>query len=92
MFFISYDFSSDKTRAKFSKFLKKHGRRIQYSVFEIKNSPRIMEKILNEINTNYQKLFTISDSVLVWSVSEKEQSKIHRFGWSLHDEEDLVVF
>ena len=42
MLIISYDISNDKLRTKFSKFLCKFGYRLQYSVFEIKNSKRIL--------------------------------------------------
>ena len=38
MLIVTYDIHDDKTRTKFGKLLKKYGRRLQYSVFEIKNS------------------------------------------------------
>ncbi|MGP5058704.1 CRISPR-associated endonuclease Cas2 [Psychrobacter celer] len=34
--------SDNKTRAKFAKFLLEHGDRIQYSVYEIHNSERVL--------------------------------------------------
>ena len=54
MFIVSYDFENDRRRGKFSKFLKKYGRRLQYSVFEIKNSHRILENIIKEIDLKYK--------------------------------------
>ncbi|MCQ4775514.1 CRISPR-associated endonuclease Cas2 [Lacrimispora saccharolytica] len=44
MIIVSYDISDDKLRAKFAKYLSRFGNRIQYSVFEIDNSPRIVNK------------------------------------------------
>ena len=58
MLIVSYDIHDDKTRTKFGKLLKKYGRRIQYSVFEIKNSQRIINIITREIDEKYFKNFT----------------------------------
>ena len=49
MILISYDISDNKLRNKFSKFIKKYGIRIQYSVFEITNSKRMLNNISCEI-------------------------------------------
>ncbi|OGD68771.1 CRISPR-associated endonuclease Cas2 [Candidatus Campbellbacteria bacterium RIFCSPLOWO2_01_FULL_34_15] len=92
MFLISYDFHSDKTRAKFSKFLKKYGRRIQYSVFEIKNSDRVLQNILKEIKLKYQKNFTGADSVVIITVCEGCKKKVERFGYAKNDEKDVLIF
>jgi len=43
MLLVSYDISNDKLRTRFAKYLSKYGNRLQYSVFEIKNSDRIIE-------------------------------------------------
>jgi len=58
MFIISYDFSDNRERAKFSKFLKKYGRRIQFSVYEIRNSERVLNNIMKEIEYKYKPSFT----------------------------------
>jgi CRISPR-associated protein Cas2 len=42
MLIVSYDISNDKIRTRFAKFLSKFGYRLQYSIFEIKNSKRIL--------------------------------------------------
>ncbi|MFA7170661.1 MAG: CRISPR-associated endonuclease Cas2, partial [Candidatus Paceibacterota bacterium] len=76
MVIICYDFSDNKTRARFSKFLKKYGRKIQFSVYEIKNSQRILQNILDEIELRYKKEFTNSDSILIFSVCEGCKKKI----------------
>ena len=64
--FISYDFEDNRKRARFAKFLKKFGRKIQYSVYEIKNSPRVLQNILSEIELKYKKDFSGSDSILIF--------------------------
>lgn len=90
MLLVVYDISSDRLRTRFSKFLKKFGRRIQYSVFEIKNSPRIISNIETEIKMNYEKNFGQSDSVLVFNIPDK--SNILRFGYPVNEETDLLIF
>ena len=45
MTLISYDISNDKLRTKFSKYIRKYGPRIQYSVYEIDNTPRILDTL-----------------------------------------------
>ena len=42
MIIISYDISDNKKRTKFAKYLSKFGYRLQYSVFQIENSERIL--------------------------------------------------
>jgi len=92
MLLISYDFSNDKVRSKFSKFLEKFGRRLQYSVFEIKNSPRMLQNILNEIELDYKKKFTGADSIIIIPICEGDRKKIRRYGYAKNEEMDVVVF
>ena len=92
MLLITYDFTDNRTRTKFSKFLQKYGRRVQLSVFEIKNSDRVLNKILLEIEKVYKKKFTLADSILIWSISEADQKKIIRYGYAVHEDEEVVVF
>ena len=49
MLIVSYDISDDKLRTRFSKFLSRFGYRLQYSVFKIKNSQRLRDNIMAEI-------------------------------------------
>ena len=65
MILISYDISNDKLRTKFSKYIRKYGPRIQYSVYEIDNSPRILDNIISEINHRFMPLFEETDSILI---------------------------
>lgn len=92
MFIIAYDFESDKRRAKFSKFLKKYGRRIQYSVFELKNSSRILDNVLKEIKLKYEPSFTKGDSIVIITVCEGCKKKTERFGYAANEEEEILFF
>lgn len=89
MYLILYDIESDKLRTKFSKFLEKYGRRLQYSVFEIQNSSRILDNIRTEIVNKFEKRFVQGDSVLVYSVPDT--ACIAKFGYPVNEETDLVV-
>ena len=89
MLIVSYDLSNDRTRNKFSKFLLKYGRRIQYSVYEIRNSSRILQNILNEIEFKYKQSFTGADSVIIFKTCKGCDTKIKRYGFSANEEELL---
>lgn len=90
VFIIVYDISSDKLRTHFSKFLSRFGRRLQFSVFEIKNSPRILDNIRTEIKASYEPKFDQGDSVLVLHVDDN--AVIDRFGHAANEETDLLFF
>jgi CRISPR-associated protein Cas2 len=92
MILLSYDIANDKVRTKFSKFLNKFGRRMQYSVYEIRNSQRVLQNILNEIELRYKKQFTGADSVVIFQISESDQRKIVRYGYAKNEEETVVIF
>lgn len=92
MLIVSYDFEENRPRAKFSKFLKKFGGKMQYSVFEIKNSPRILKNILSEVELKYKKQFTGSDSIVIIPLCEACEKKMVRYGYAENEEKDVVVF
>ncbi len=92
MIIVSYDFTNDKKRAKFAKFLKQYGYKLQYSVYQIKNSQRILNNILEEIELVYKKTFNDTDSILIFSLCEGCQKKIKRYGSAKHYEEDVIYF
>jgi len=89
MLVISYDISDNKLRNRFSKYLGKFGGRLQYSVFEIQNSERVLENITTHITHHFEKRFSQSDSVMIFNLSK--QCKITRFGYAKNDETDLVI-
>lgn len=92
MILVSYDFVEDKTRTQFSTFLKKFGRRIQYSVFEIRNSPRVLTNIMKEIELVYKKKFTNSDSIVIFPICLGCQKKIVRYGYAANEEKEVLIF
>lgn len=92
MLIVSYDFCDDKRRTKFAKFLKKYGHRLQYSVFELKNSRRILQNVIKEVEYKHKQHFTSTDSVLIYQICQTCERKILRYGYSVHEEEELVIF
>ncbi|MCQ2551282.1 MAG: CRISPR-associated endonuclease Cas2 [Clostridia bacterium] len=89
MIIVSYDISSDKLRRQFSTFISKFGYRLQYSVFEIKNSEHILNNIRTEIQNNFGNRFSDEDSVIIFQLSNT--CKIERYGYAKHDEDDLLI-
>lgn len=90
MLLIIYDIESDKLRSKLSSFLKQFGRRLQYSVFEIQNSPRLLENIRLELKHSFEKEFSQSDSVMIINIPDN--AIIDRFGYAKNEESDLLLF
>lgn len=90
MIIVSYDFSNNKRRAKFSKFLEQYGERIQYSVFMVKNSPRVMKRILLEVEMKYRRYFENTDSIMIFSVCNGCVEKLVRYGSAKHAEKEVV--
>lgn len=89
MIIISYDISIDKLRTKFARYLQKYGHRIQYSVFEIDNSKKILENISLGIKNNFEKRFSQEDSVIIFELSSS--CKITRYGYAKNEETDLHI-
>jgi CRISPR-associated protein Cas2 len=90
MLLVSYDFTDDKIRTKFSKFLSKYGYRIQYSVFRIKNSKRLLQNIRSEIKLKYEKKFSKTDSIYVFQICEGCMKKIDKYGFAKYEDEDII--
>ena len=88
MLIVSYDISDDKVRTQFSKFLSKFGYRLQYSVFRIKNSDRILNNIIQEINGVFKKKFEETDSVFVFSMSKN--CKLYSYGYAKNEDKELI--
>ncbi len=89
MLLVSYDISDNKLRTRFSKFLAKFGYRIQYSVFEVKNSDRILENITTTIESYYAKKFGQADSIYIFNLSKS--CKITKYGYAKNDDNDLII-
>lgn len=89
MVIISYDISDDKKRNKFVRYIKKFGHRLQYSVFEIHNSDRILGNIILQIESNFMKKFDDSDSIYIFKMSNT--CEIKKYGYASHEDTDLIV-
>ncbi len=89
MFLIMYDIEKDKTRTKFAKFLMKYGVRLQFSVFKIENSNRILENVKIKIKSQFEPRFGQGDSVLIFQIPDS--SCIAKFGYPVNEETDLVI-
>jgi len=88
MIILTYDIQDTNLRNRFSKFLLSYGVRLQFSVYEIENSQRILDLVICEIKNNFEKEFSQSDSVLIFKVDSK---KIIRMGYAKNEEDDLVM-
>lgn len=89
MIIVTYDIADDKLRGKFSKHLSKYGYRLQYSVFRIKNSQRMLKNIISEINVNFSPKFKQEDSVIIFHFSK--QCKQYMFGFAKNENEELMI-
>lgn len=88
MLIVSYDFSNDKVRTRFAKFLQRFGVRLQFSVFELKNSQRILDLVLHEIEEVYAPQFSNADSILIFNVLTQNVTK---YGHAIHRDKSLVM-
>lgn len=90
MLVISYDIQDDRLRTKFSKMLTKHGAvRLQYSVYEVNNTDRILNNLIVMIEDMFAKQFEGCDSVIIFDVSSV---KLRKYGNAIHRDTDIVYF
>ncbi len=89
MLIVAYDISDNKLRTRFAKFLSKFGYRLQYSIFEIKNSKRILSIVEAEIKADFEKEFKQTDTVMIFNLSK--QCTITKYGYAKNDDEDLIM-
>ena len=89
MLLVSYDISNNKLRTRFAKYLKKFGFRLQYSVFQVTNSKRVLENISAEIKNTFGKEFEETDSVIIFHLSK--QCKKYCFGYAKNEDKDLII-
>jgi len=90
MLIVTYDIHSNFSRNRFSKFLGKFGDRIQLSVFKIKNSKRVLNAILSEVEYRYRKEFLPTDSVYIFNSCEGCTKRVHKFGSAAYEDKDVV--
>ena len=89
MVVVSYDISNDKLRTKFAKYLSRFGHRLQYSVFEIDNSEKIVNNIISDLKNKYEKSFSQEDSVIIFKLSSS--CEVLRFEYAKNDEKDFII-
>lgn len=89
MIVVSYDIADDKMRSNFAKMLKKNGAiRLQYSVYEVQNTKRIVDCLVEKIEA-YAKHFTPDDSVIIFDVAS---DKLTKYGNAIHRDKPVVYF
>ena len=90
MIIVSYDIKNDKLRTKFAKMLRSQGAiRLQFSVYEVNNTQRVIDNIKTKIVEKYSKLFTGADSVMIFNASKES---VQKFGNAIHRDADVVYF
>ena len=89
MIIISYDISDTKKRTKFSKYIQRFGHRLQYSVYEIDNSERILYNIIADINNVFVPQFDQTDSVYIFKMSST--CEVQKFGYAKNEDESLLI-
>lgn len=89
MIIISYDISNDKKRRHFQKFIEKFGHRLQYSVYEIENSERILNNVITQIENKFEKQFDESDSIFIFMLSAS--CRTIKYGFPRHEDNELCI-
>ena len=90
MIIVSYDIKDDKIRTKFAKMLRSNGAiRLQFSVYEVNNTQRIIDNIKVNIVEKFSKLFTGADSVMIF---DAPNAKILKYGNAIHRDVDVAYF
>ena len=88
MIIVSYDIKNNKIRTKFAKMLRSQGAiRLQFSVYEVNNTLRIIDNIKIQIVDRFSKLFSGADSVMIF---DAPNAKIQKFGNAIHRDMDVV--
>ena len=89
MLIISYDIKNNKLRTRFSKGIQKRGAiRLQYSVYEVENTKRVLDNLTTYIEEAYNNLFSADDSVIIFDVTAV---KLKKYGNAIHRDKDLVI-
>ncbi|MDU2156352.1 CRISPR-associated endonuclease Cas2 [Clostridium sp.] len=89
MLLISYDIKDNKLRTKFNKFITRYGHRLQYSLYEIQNSDRILNIIMCEIETNFKEQFSETDSIMIFKFRKDEI--IAKYGYAKHQDDAIIL-
>jgi CRISPR-associated protein Cas2 len=85
---VTYDISDNKLRTHFSKFLEKYGVRVQFSVFEIQNSKRLIDIVIYAIENKFKKRFESGDSIYIFKANHSDTI---RYGSAGLIDKDLIL-
>ncbi len=87
MIVVSYDITDDLMRSRFVRMLRKNGAiRLQYSVYEIMNTKRVVDNLIIKIES-YAKHFTAADSVILFDV---QADRLTKYGNAIHRDQSVV--
>ncbi len=77
-------------RTKFAKMLTKNGAiRLQYSVYEVNNTDRVLNNLKVLIEEQFATKFEGGDSVIIFDASSV---KLKKYGNAIHRDTDIVYF
>ena len=62
---------------------------LQYSVYEIENSERILKNIVTDLNNKWLKQFDQTESVYIFRMSSSCQ--IEKYGFARNEDSDLLI-
>lgn len=85
---VTYDISNNKLRTHFSKFLERYGVRVQFSVYEIQNSKRILDIVTNAIESKFKTRFEGGDSIYIFRANHSDTI---RYGSAGMIDNDLLL-
>jgi CRISPR-associated protein Cas2 len=63
--------------------------RLQYSVYEVNNTKRVIDNIIVKIENLYAKEFSGADSVIIFLA---DNDKLIKYGNAIHRDTDVVYF
>ena len=62
---------------------------LQYSVYEIENSDKILNNIMTDISNRFLKSFDETDSVYIFKLTSS--CEIKKFGYAKNEDMDLLI-
>lgn len=90
MLIVSYDIEDDRLRSRFSRQLTKSGAiRLQYSVYEINNTKRVIDTLKLMVEKDFAPKFGGGDSVIILDIGTAD---IIKYGNAIHRDQDIVFF
>ena len=79
-FFIVYDFSDDRQRARFVKILESYGIRVQYSIFEFLLTKAMKIELFSKMKKGKFLKSSRGSAVMVIPIPKDYEPKIERYG------------